>query len=146
MSLFTCLKCDKCCYFETEDKGPIVFPDEVERLKTLARLKNVELRFRQVRLEGLEAEVYRWAMNGYCPFYDRARRICEIHPYKPLSCRMYPLLLNVVTKEVVISTECTWVRQMLERGFEITLESFPNEVNALKEVVKRLWGVDVECE
>jgi len=31
-------------------------------------------------------------VNGYCYFYDRASRRCRIYRYRPLGCRIYPVI------------------------------------------------------
>lgn len=129
---FTCLRCEECCYFDDEERGPLLFREEVERIKVLARSRGVEPRFREVKALGM----YRWLIRGFCPFYDREGRLCSIHSIKPLSCKMYPLLYNPINGEVVISRECPWVRDNEHKG--LSLSNFPNEARNLVEVVKRI--------
>jgi hypothetical protein len=132
MRIFSCLRCEKCCYFDDEEKGPLLFSDEVKRLSLIARARGVELRIREVKDLGM----YRWLIRGFCPFYDLARRSCTIHAVKPLSCRMYPLLYNPVSGEVVISRECPWVEENVDAGLD--LGNFPDEAASLMEVARRL--------
>lgn len=132
---FTCLHCDNCCFFEREEQGPLVFSDEARRLRRLARERGVELTFKEVKVNGVT--MYRWVILGYCPFYDRESKLCTIHPVKPLACKMYPLLYNPRTGEVVVSKDCPWVNEAVENG-GVSLSDFPNEVKALHKVVVRL--------
>ncbi|MCG2863425.1 MAG: YkgJ family cysteine cluster protein [Vulcanisaeta sp.] len=141
MRLFRCLRCDECCYFDNEERGPILFEDELARLKVLAAERGFEIRYRELVINGVK--VYKWLIKGYCPFYDRENRACTIHPIKPLSCRMYPLLYNPNTGEVLISKECRWVSDAINSGEEVGLENFPDETKALEEVLSRLYKIRV---
>ncbi|WP_291764645.1 YkgJ family cysteine cluster protein [Caldivirga sp. UBA161] len=132
---FTCLHCDSCCYFEREEQGPLVFSDEVKRLRRLAKERGVELTFREVKVNGVT--MYRWVILGYCPFYDRGSKLCTIHAVKPLACKMYPLLFNPRTGEVVVSKDCPWVEEAVKNG-GVSLSDFPEEAKALRRVVVRL--------
>lgn len=134
--IFVCLRCEECCFFTSEEQGPLVFEDEVRRLRRLAKDRGVELRFREVNVNGVR--MYRWVILGYCPFYDKQTRGCAIHEVKPLSCKMYPLLYNPSTGEVLISKDCPWVRDRVSQGRSLSLSNFPNETSALIKVVARL--------
>lgn len=83
-------------------------------------------------------------IRGYCPFYDREGRSCTIHAVKPLACRMYPLLYNPNTGEVLISKECKWVNDALDSGEDLGLDNFPEESKALEEVLARLYKVRIK--
>ncbi len=136
--------CQQCCYFENEERGPLLFEDEVTRIKTLAGQRGVEVRFREVVVNGVR--MYRWLIRGYCPFYDRNTGLCTIHPMKPLACKMYPLLYNPNTGEVLISTECQWVKQQMEKGHTPTLDEFPQETRALEEALSKLLRINIKIE
>lgn len=136
MGKFTCLRCDNCCFFEREEQDPLVFPDEAERLRRLARERGIgDLVFKEVKVNG--KTMYRWIILGYCPFYDKNSKSCTIHNVKPLSCKMYPLLYNPRTGEVLISKDCPWVNDAVKNG-GVDLSSFPEEVKALRRVIIRL--------
>ncbi|WP_054857627.1 YkgJ family cysteine cluster protein [Vulcanisaeta sp. JCM 16159] len=142
MSVFQCLRCDECCYFDNEDRGPILFEDELARIRTLARARGFDIKYRELNINGVK--VYRWLIRGYCPFYDREGRSCTIHAVKPLACRMYPLLYNPNTGEVLISKECKWVNDALDSGEDLGLDNFPEESKALEEVLARLYKVRIK--
>ncbi|RLG84871.1 MAG: YkgJ family cysteine cluster protein [Thermoprotei archaeon] len=138
MLKFTCLRCANCCFFSRVEECPIVLEWEVNKLRTLAELKGLrdELVFERVA-EGL----YRWVINGYCPFYDVERKACTIHSDKPLTCTMYPLLLNVKTLEISVSLSCKWVRKYFDElkdlGDEVP-NIFPEEFKALVTLLREL--------
>ncbi|MFP3306648.1 MAG: YkgJ family cysteine cluster protein [Thermocladium sp.] len=136
---FKCLFCDKCCYFSGEEQCPIVFPDEAEKLRDLAAKVGASIKLKELRVNG--ARMYRWIIDGYCPFYDRDKRICTIHNEKPLACRMYPLLYNPRTGEVIISRDCPWVN---DNPTKLTLDNFINEAKAVEEVIWRIHKVKIE--
>jgi len=142
MKLFQCLRCDECCYFDNEERGPILFEEELTRVKTLAKNRDFEIRYRELSINGVR--VYRWLIKGYCPFYDKEGRACTIHSMKPLSCKMYPLLYNPNTGEVLISRECRWVNDMVNSGEVLGLENFPDETRALEEALSRLYRIRVK--
>ena len=141
MRVFQCLRCDECCYFDNEERGPILFEDELIRIKALARDRGFSIRYRELTINGVR--VYRWLIKGYCPFYDRESRSCTIHQVKPLACKMYPLLYNPNTGEVLISKECRWVADTLNSGEDVGIDNFPDEVKALEDALSRLYRVKV---
>lgn len=135
---FECLFCERCCYFEGEEQCPVVFPDEAERLRSLAPRVGASLEFKELKVNG--RKMYRWLIRGYCPFYDEERKRCTIHEEKPLACKMYPLLYNPKTGEVIISRDCPWVR---DNPTKLQLENFPSEARAVEEAIWRMHGVRV---
>jgi len=32
--------------------------------------------------------------EGYCVFYDKKRRRCRVYKYRPLGCRIYPIIFS----------------------------------------------------
>ncbi len=142
MKIFQCLRCDECCYFDNEERGPILFEDELTRIRALARSRGFDIKYRELSINGMK--MYRWLIRGYCPFYDKGSRSCTIHAVKPLACRMYPLLYNPNTGEVLISKECRWVSDAINSGEEVGLGSFPDEAEALEEALSRLYRVNIK--
>ncbi|ADY00392.1 hypothetical protein VMUT_0176 [Vulcanisaeta moutnovskia 768-28] len=141
MRVFQCLRCDDCCYFDNEERGPILFEDELVRIKALAGARGFDIKYRELLINGVK--VYRWLIRGYCPFYDRENKACTIHLMKPLVCKMYPLLYNPSTGEVLISKECRWVSDAMNSDESIGLDSFPEETKALEEALSRLYKIKV---
>lgn len=147
MFKFQCLKCRECCYFPNSKLGPILFDYEVEKVLKYARLFGIDLsyfKFEKVDIGGLV--LYKWLINGYCPFLNLENNLCRIHNDKPLTCKMYPLLLNYSTGEIYISMDCKWVKEIVRKGIEVNLCMFINELEALKIVIKNLYNMDVEIE
>lgn len=109
---------------------PVVLEDEIPTLQKEAEKLGVKLTFIPYG-EYNGVKLYKWVINGWCPFY---RGRCIIHTKKPLSCRMFPLVLNLKTGEIYLSEKCTWVKINGPKP----LDYFPNEKEALKRLAIRL--------
>jgi Fe-S-cluster containining protein len=150
---FQCLFCRECCYFEKEYEMPTVFPWEKRMLEELAEKMEVTLSFKPIMVFRDEAgrcivALYRWIIHGYCPFLDRSSARCRIHSVKPLSCRMYPLVLEIPTGKLMVSFKCKWVaeqgRQLAERlasSPELIAQVFPSEFNAAVEAYTEIMSI-----
>lgn len=132
---FNCYHCIHCCFFVSIEETPIVLEDEIEVLRHEARRIGKELEFTKIG-NGL----FRWILKGFCPFYSIKDRRCSIHQIKPLSCKMYPLLLNIKTWDIHISTACDWVLEHINEllyNDDLNLsEVFKNEVSAIRALLK----------
>ncbi len=107
---FKCYRCFHCCFFTSPNEYPIITESEMKKLEEVSHKYNVRLQFKY--LGGI---FYLWIINGFCPFYDIANNSCKIHKQKPISCKMFPLLLNIRTGEVHISYLCDWVQANLRK-------------------------------
>jgi Fe-S-cluster containining protein len=133
---------------------PTVFPWEKRLLEELAEEKGIEnvtfkplLVFRDGEGRCIVA-LYRWIINGYCPFLDRSTSRCSIHNMKPLSCKMYPLILEIPTGKLMVSFKCKWVEEhgnaLIERlanNPELIARVFPNEFNAAIEAYTEIMSI-----
>lgn len=135
---FRCYNCIHCCFFVRTEETPLVLEDEITSLNLEALKRGIKLEF--IRLDD---KFFRWVISGFCPFYDVRSRRCSIHDVKPLSCKMFPLLLNIKTRDIHVSTACDWVLQHLnelldERNLDIE-EMFRDEVYAIRKLSKNLF-------
>lgn len=145
---FRCLFCDHCCYFGSSIEYPTVYPWEKRRLERLASQHRVEAIFEPAMVySGVDGEcyvaLYRWVIEGYCPFFDRETKRCRIHSEKPLACRMYPLIVEMPSGRLMVSGKCDWVREqgirlvkMLEARPHLIPRVFPDEYAAAKEAFR----------
>ncbi len=133
--IFNCYHCIHCCFFVSVEEAPIVLEDEVEVLRRKAREIGKELEFTK-----LGNGLFRWVLKGFCPFYNIKDRRCSIHQVKPLSCKMYPLLLNIKTWDIHVSTACDWVLEHLNEllyNHDLNLsEVFKDELRAVRTLFK----------
>lgn len=119
-----------CCRFDSPDDAPVVLEEEIPVLQREAEKIGVKLNFVPYG-EYNGVKLYRWVIEGWCPFY---RGKCTIHEKKPLSCRIYPLVLNLKTGEIYLSDRCLWVKINGPKP----LDHFPSEKAALKKLVVKL--------
>ncbi len=112
-----------CCYFTGEHEAPTLFPWEKRLLEkilptSLSKRNNV---FKPIDVfekdKTCAVVLYRFAITGFCPFYDTRRGKCTIHPVKPLSCRIYPIFIDLTKNRLLLSSKCKWV---LNNSREIT--------------------------
>jgi Fe-S-cluster containining protein len=73
--------------------------------------------------------------RGYCFFYDLKKRSCKVYEYRPLGCRIYPVIYNE-GEGVVVDKLCP-MRDTVSKG-----ELKRNCV----EVMKLLHRIDEEAE
>ncbi|MEM0351473.1 MAG: YkgJ family cysteine cluster protein [Sulfolobales archaeon] len=138
---FKCYRCVHCCFFTEERENPILLWHEVLYYTKIGELMNLKLNFKN-----LGHGFYRFIIDGYCPFYDIPSRACQIQKEKPLSCKMFPILVNLASLEVSTSLMCPWVYENIDEisrglsGDDIE-KVFSNEFKALKEVVKWVYTV-----
>ena len=143
---FECLFCRECCYFSEEYEMPTVLPWERRLLEELAQQHGVTVEFKPLQVY-VDADgrcvvtLYRWIIRGYCPFLDRASARCRIHSSKPLSCRMYPLVLEVPTGRLMLSSKCEWVARM---GRELA-EKLSNDPTLIQRVFPREFDAAIEA-
>ncbi|MET1101699.1 MAG: hypothetical protein ABWW69_04395 [Pyrodictiaceae archaeon] len=140
---FRCLGCAYCCFFSEEWESPVIFPWEKRILEELGAWYGAQLEFKPLEIFGDEegkcvAVVYKWVIKGFCPFYSILSRSCKIHEYKPLACKMYPLLINLSSAEIIASAKCKWVKErssairLLGRE-ELLRHVLPKEYRALRQ-------------
>ncbi|RUM46701.1 MAG: hypothetical protein DSY37_04650 [Hyperthermus sp.] len=153
VKVFKCLFCESCCLFERESEMPTVFPWEKRLLEEYSEGNAARLAFKPILVyrdgEGnCVIVLYRWLINGYCPFYDRGTGKCKIHDSKPLACRMYPLILELPSGRLLASQKCEWVRRqgsrllhMLSKHPELIPRVFPSEFKAVREVFTEINNI-----
>ncbi len=144
---FTCLHCIYCCYFGSLDETPTVFTWEKRMLEDLAEEYSVSLSFKPILVFSNNSDntcivaLYKWVIQGFCPFYSVWERRCIIHYYKPLACRMYPLILDFSKGRILISRKCLWVSNV-HPGKLINLQKvFPEELEAAIEAYAHIASI-----
>ncbi|MEM0370352.1 MAG: YkgJ family cysteine cluster protein [Pyrobaculum sp.] len=119
-----------CCRFENIEEMPIVLEEEVEILRREAAERGFDLYFEYVGTHR-GVKLFRWIIRGWCPFYKNK---CTIHEKKPLSCKIYPLVLNLKTGDIYLSERCLWVKLNGPRR----IDYFPIEKENLKKLLVKL--------
>ena len=120
-----CLRCGVCCK-ETE---MLLSEKDIERLERKGYAREFFVRF---DLEGY-ATLRNW--RGHCVFYDPQKRRCKVRTYRPLGCRLYPVIYdedNGIMVDSICPSSCSVdEKQKAKRG---------------KKVLKLLKTIDAEAE
>ncbi|MEM2025521.1 MAG: hypothetical protein QXW94_04445 [Desulfurococcaceae archaeon] len=96
-----------------------------------------------LQFEDMGNGFYRWTINSYCPFYSKADNTCRINEEKPLACKIFPLLVNTTTYELLVSSACFWIKENKCRLAEFarnTMGTFPLELKAVRELLSIVFG------
>ena len=107
LTVFKCILCGEyCCTFREEVEMPLVFPWEKRRLSRLRK----DLVFKpymvyRVKRKRYAVLLYRWIINGKCPFLSSDGK-CMIHEDKPLSCKIFPLVIGLDDNTLRVSMAC----------------------------------------
>ncbi len=112
LARFHCLMCGDCCRGFTRMDSPIVLPWEKRVLEREARRRGLpEQAFEPIlamcRGDDCVVLLYRWVIEGDCPFLSGDH--CGIYRDRPLSCRMFPLILGLTDRTIRVSARCRWV-------------------------------------
>ena len=120
-----CLRCGVCCK-ETE---MLLSEKDIERLERKGYARES---FVQFDLEGY-ATLRNW--RGHCVFYDPQKKRCIVRAYRPLGCRLYPVIYdedNGIMVDSICPSRCSVdEKQKAKRG---------------KKVLKLLKTIDTEAE
>lgn len=109
MTTFRCVKTcgSKCCSFKTEEEAPLVYPWEKRYIDTLVDNQVFKPHVCYVQKDTVLVFLYRWVINGGCVFLNGNE--CSIHSNKPLSCKMYPLIIGLDDDTLRVSSLCPYV-------------------------------------
>ena len=79
-----CSHCGKCC----ENTEMPLSKADIKRLEKAG--------FRREDFVQYDSRGYARLQNreGYCVFYDKKRRRCRVYKYRPLGCRIYPIIFS----------------------------------------------------
>jgi len=73
-------------------------------------------------------------VNGHCVFLDSITKACKIYDYRPLGCRLYPLVYDITSKSIIIDPECP---QREHIDFSLINKFTP----LLRILVKEIYGI-----
>lgn len=100
-----CLSCAKCCM----GTQMVLAPSDVERLRGRG-------------LEGFYVMrgpfLYLRNVGGRCVFLDKRTRRCKVYEYRPLGCRVYPLVFDEA-RGALIDTLCPLSDELGRRKDEL---------------------------
>lgn len=151
MPKFVCYHCIYCCFFRDPIECPVLFPWEKRVIEDLLEGGETNTSFEPLEVwrdsKGVcIVTLYRWVIKGFCPFYDIVMRRCKIHEMKPLACQMFPLLVEVPSGKVMLSSKCLWTKknQKLLKELkkpEVIAHVFPSEFAAAVTVLQQYSSI-----
>jgi Fe-S-cluster containining protein len=108
-----CLKCKGCCRFKDMDSvwAPCLLEEEIQGLldkKIPPAAISSERRLLPVPQPGA---------GGYvCPFLNIADNKCKIYGFRPFECQLYPFLINLRNKRVLLTLDlnCPYIKENLK--------------------------------
>jgi len=73
-------------------------------------------------------------VNGHCVFLDSETNMCKIYEYRPLGCRLYPLIYDVDRRMITVDRYCPkWIEvdeKMIEKH-SVKLLSLIREIGVI---------------
>lgn len=84
--IFECQKCGACCQGESTVS---LSQEEIEELAKFLNLSKKEL-FQKYLIQRCKNRIEMKIKKGACIFYDKKRKLCLIHPVKPIKCKEWP--------------------------------------------------------
>jgi Fe-S-cluster containining protein len=134
-----CLKCQGCCRFSQVDSiwSPCLLDEEIQDLldKDIPpALISTDKKIRPV--------AHPQGKGFICTFFNTQENKCKIYAYRPFECQLYPFLINLRGKKVLLTVDlnCPYIKDKLEtkelKEYSEYLASFlnsPSQVRILKE-------------
>ena len=108
-----CLKCQGCCRFKEENSvwSPCLLDEEIlsliDKKGIPAAALSIDHRLKLVPSPSQEGFL--------CPFLGRADNKCQIYHMRPLECQLYPFLLSMRNKKVLLTVDlnCPYAREKI---------------------------------
>jgi len=117
--------CGRCCY-ETE---MILLPNDIHRISDLGFDTSffVDCSSGYPRLRNVD---------GHCVFLNPVDNSCTIYPYRPLGCRLYPIVYDLDKDTVAVDEDCPQNihvdKKMLHKYIGLFKSIIPIYLNASK--------------
>src|SRR4030042_2810887 len=97
-----CLKCQGCCRFKEFDSlwAPCLMDEEIQVLldkKIPPASISMDRRIRPVPAPQQDGFI--------CAFLDPAANKCKIYEFRPLECQLYPFLITLRAKKVLLTVD-----------------------------------------
>jgi hypothetical protein len=107
-----CLKCRGCCRFKELDSVwvPCLLDEEIQALLDFdipPTLISMDRRIRPVQNPGQDGFI--------CTFFNHLENKCKIYERRPLECQLYPFLITLRDKKVLLTVDlnCPYVKESI---------------------------------
>ena len=139
-----CLKCQGCCRFREANSvwAPCLLDEEAQGLldkDIAAALISIDKRIVPIPNPGQDGFTppIRAGAGFICPFLSPADNKCKIYGSRPLECQLYPFLINLRGKRVLLTVDlnCPYVKENIKtEGFKKYTEYLTTFLNAPAQV------------
>lgn len=108
-----CLKCQGCCRFFKQDSvwSPCLLDEEIQALIDREGIPSASITVDKKLLSVPAPD-----QDGFiCPFLDCASNKCKIYELRPFECQLYPFLLTLRNKKVILTIDlnCPYAKGIL---------------------------------
>lgn len=86
LKIFECKRCGACCAGESTVS---LSSEEIQSIAQFLNTSQEEFLKKYTVFKG-KTRIEMKTLNGYCIFFDFSKKICKIHPVKPLKCKEWP--------------------------------------------------------
>lgn len=133
-----CLKCRGCCRFKEYNSVwlPCLLDEEIQDL--LDR----KIPPASISMDKKIPPIPHPKSEGFiCAFLDIKENKCKIYDFRPLECQLYPFLINLRGKRVILSVDlnCPYIRENLNSkeskeyiDYLVTFVNSPKQIKLLK--------------
>jgi Fe-S-cluster containining protein len=107
-----CLKCQGCCRFKEQDSvwSPCLLDEEIQDFldKNIPPLC-LSLDKKLMPIPNPQGEGY------ICSLFDAQVNKCKIYEFRPLECRLYPFLISLRNKKVLLTVDlnCPYIKEKI---------------------------------
>ncbi|MBU1727323.1 MAG: YkgJ family cysteine cluster protein [Candidatus Omnitrophica bacterium] len=115
-----CLKCKGCCRFREIDSvwAPCLMDEEIQDFLDKESLPPAFISMdKRIRPISNPLAQERPEEPGYtCAFFDIDKNMCKIYDERPFECRLYPFLLSMRNKKVLLTVDlnCPYAQEKLK--------------------------------
>lgn len=133
-----CLKCQGCCRFKEYNSVwlPCLLEEEIQDLL------NRKIPPASISMDKKIQPIPHPEGEGFiCAFLDIKENKCKIYDFRPLECQLYPFLINLRGKRVILSVDlnCPYIRENLNSkeskkyiDYLVTFVNSPKQIKLLK--------------
>lgn len=117
----TCRKCGGAC---EHNKIGTLLPGEKEYMAKKLGISTPEFEFRYLDILKLDdgTLLYLLKLGKLCPFLNKANKVCECRNFKPIFCKVYPVVFTIEAEKINFTID-NWCKLSQKKAFRIYFES-----------------------
>lgn len=109
----SCLTCPGCCRFREANSVwlPCLTEEEIQNLL------DKQIPPATISIERKIQPIHNPAEDNFiCAFFDLKENKCKIYDFRPLECQLYPFLINLRGKKVILTVDlnCPYIKENLK--------------------------------